>query len=68
MNLIKRDQPLAGRAGIFERRLERLVRLSREYVEELNPAGTLLLERCITATYLDLCDTGHQDIADRLTR
>ncbi len=44
--------------ALFIRRLERLVRLRREYSEDLNPLGLRLLDRAINATYKDLVDFG----------
>ena len=44
--------------ALFIRRLERLVRLRREYSEDLNPLGLRLLDRSISSTYKDLLDFG----------
>ena len=40
------------------RRLERLVRMRRDYFEDLNPQGVRLLDVGIMATYVDCCDVG----------
>ena len=42
----------------YIRRLERLVRLRRDFVDDLNPLGRALLDRSIQATYADCVDTG----------
>jgi len=47
--------------ALFIRRLERLVRLRREYSEDLNPLGLRLLDRAISSTYKDLIGFGAQD-------
>jgi hypothetical protein len=44
--------------ALFIRRLERLVRLRREYSEDLNPLGLRLLDRAISSTYKDLVGFG----------
>jgi len=46
--------------ALFIRRLERLVRLRREYSEDLNPLGLRLLDRAINSTYKDLVEFGAQ--------
>jgi hypothetical protein len=46
--------------ALFIRRLERLVRLRREYSEDLNPLGLRLLDRAINSTYKDLIELGAQ--------
>ena len=43
---------------LFVRRLERLVRLRREYSDDLNPLGLRLLDRAISSTYKDLIGFG----------
>jgi hypothetical protein len=43
---------------LFVSRLERLIRLRREYREDLNPLGIRLLDRAIYATYRDCIDYG----------
>jgi hypothetical protein len=43
---------------LFIRRLERLVRLRREYSDDLNPLGLRLLDRAISSTYKDLVEFG----------
>jgi hypothetical protein len=47
--------------ALFIRRLERLIRLRREYSEDLNPLGLRLLDRAINSTYKDLVQLGAQD-------
>jgi hypothetical protein len=47
--------------ALFIRRLERLVRLRREYSEDLNPLGLRLLDRAISSTYKDLLEFGAED-------
>jgi hypothetical protein len=47
--------------ALFTRRLERLIRLRREYSEDLNPLGLRLLDRAISSTYGDLIELGAQD-------
>lgn len=47
--------------ALFVRRLERLVRLRREYTEDLNPLGLRLLDRAINSTYKDCVDYGAED-------
>jgi hypothetical protein len=44
--------------ALFVRRLERLIRLRREYSEDLNPLGLRLLDRAIHSTYRDCIDYG----------
>jgi hypothetical protein len=46
---------------LFIRRLERLVRLRREYSDDLNPLGLRLLDRAISSTYKDLVEFGVED-------
>lgn len=43
---------------VFLRRLERLIRMRREYREDLNPLGIRLLDRAIEATFQDCIDFG----------
>ena len=38
---------------VFVRRLERLMRLRRDYLDDLNPLGLRLLDRALYATYRD---------------
>ncbi len=38
--------------------MERLIRLRREYSEDLNPLGLRLLDRAISSTYKDLVGFG----------
>jgi hypothetical protein len=47
--------------ALFTRRLERLVRLRREYSDDLNPLGLRLLDRAISSTYKDLIEFGAED-------
>jgi hypothetical protein len=49
--------------AIFLGRLQRLIRLRREYREDLNPLGLRLLDRAIDATYRDCIDYGAADAA-----
>ena len=42
----------------FLRRLERLIRMRRDYREDLNPLGIRLLDRAIEATFQDCVDFG----------
>jgi hypothetical protein len=42
----------------FVRRLERLLRMRRDYRDDLNPLGFRLLDRAIQATYQDCLDHG----------
>ena len=44
--------------ALYIRRLERLVRLRREYSDDLNPLGLRLLDRAIRSTYKDLVEFG----------
>jgi hypothetical protein len=58
--------PSSGRTkgqikATFVSRLERLVRLRREYNEDLNPLGLRLLDRAIYATYRDCIAFGAAD-------
>ena len=43
---------------IFVARLERLLRMRKDYREDLNPVGLRLLDRAIDATYRDCIDYG----------
>ena len=49
--------------ALFVSRLERLIRLRREYREDLNPLGIRLLDRAIYATYRDCCEYGAEEPA-----
>ncbi len=49
---------------IFLGRLQRLIRLRREYREDLNPLGLRLLDRAIDATFRDCVDYGASDAAE----
>ena len=42
----------------FLKRLERLIRMRRDYREDLNPLGIRLLDRAIEATFQDCVDFG----------
>jgi hypothetical protein len=44
--------------SFFVRRLERLVRMRKDYREDLNPLGLRLLDRAIYATYRDCIEYG----------
>jgi hypothetical protein len=50
--------------ALFVRRLERLIRLRRDYSEDLNPLGLRLLDRAIHSTYQDCIDYGARDEVD----
>lgn len=50
----------------FLGRLQRLIRLRREYREDLNPLGLRLLDRAIDATYRDCIDYGATDLARQI--
>jgi hypothetical protein len=45
------------------KRLERLLRLRRDYREDLNPVGLRLMDRAIYATYQDCIEYGAADRA-----
>ena len=66
---MSQDMPSSPRAeegqvkAIFLGRLQRLIRLRREYREDLNPLGLRLLDRAIDATYRDCVDFGAAEIA-----
>ncbi len=49
--------------AIFLGRLQRLIRLRREYREDLNRLGLSLLDRAINATYRDCIEYGAEDAA-----
>ena len=55
-----------GTTALFVTRLQRLLRLRREYCEDLNPLGLRLLDRAIYATYRDCVDYGAEDEAEAL--
>jgi hypothetical protein len=44
--------------ALFLERLERLIRMRRDYRDDLNPLGFRLLDRAIDATYQDCIDFG----------
>ena len=52
--------------ALFVSRLTRLIRLRKEYREDLNPLGLLLLDRSIQATFRDCIDFGAADQARAL--
>jgi hypothetical protein len=56
------DKPSRATEGttktVFIRRLERLMRLRRDYLDDLNPLGLRLLDRALYATYRDCLDYG----------
>jgi hypothetical protein len=58
------DWPSSPRAkegeikALFVARLERLIRLRKDYREDLNPLGLRLLDRSIYSTYRDCVDYG----------
>jgi hypothetical protein len=55
--------------ALFVRRLERLIRLRREYSEDLNPLGLRLLDRAIHSTYQDCIEYGARDeVKDLIAR
>ncbi|HEX5369903.1 MAG TPA: hypothetical protein VFY10_10860 [Dehalococcoidia bacterium] len=47
--------------ALFIRRLERLIRLRREYRDDLNPLGLRLLDRAIYSTFQDCLAYGAGD-------
>ena len=51
---------------LFLSRLERLIRLRKEYREDLNPLGIRLLDRAIYATYRDCIEYGAAEQASAL--
>lgn len=55
--------PEAQVKAVFLGRLQRLIRLHREYRDDLNPLGKRLMERAIDATYRDCIDAGAADSA-----
>jgi len=62
------ETPFASPAGEnlrrhYVRRLERLVRLRRDFEDDLNPLGIELLEKSIRATYCDCLANGAGDVA-----
>ena len=44
--------------ALFISRLERLLRMRKDYREDLNPLGLRLMDRAIDATYNDCVDFG----------
>ncbi len=71
MKSAERPSSSQGRTGgqiksLFVSRLERLIRLRREYNQDLNPLGLRLLDRAIYATYCDCIDYGAGDEAQAL--
>ncbi len=62
------ETPFASPAGEnlrrhYVRRLERLVRLRRDFEDDLNPLGLELLEKSIRATYRDCVANGAEGAA-----
>ena len=51
---------------VFIRRLERLMRLRRDYVDDLNPLGLRLLDRALYATYRDCLEYGATQQANEI--
>ena len=51
---------------VFIRRLERLMRLRRDYLNDLNPLGLRLLDRALYATYRDCLDYGANQEANEI--
>jgi hypothetical protein len=49
--------------AVFIARLERLLRMRKDYREDLNPLGLRLLDRAIDSTYRDCVDFGAADQA-----
>ena len=49
--------------AIFISRLQRLIRMRKDYRDDLNPLGFRLLDRAIDATYQDCLDFGAGDQA-----
>jgi hypothetical protein len=56
----------AETTALFIGRLQRLLRLRRDYREDLNPLGFRLLDRAIYATYRDCVDYGAEQRARTL--
>ena len=57
----EKPSPTSGQGltkALFVRRLARLIRLRREFSEDLNPLGLRLLDRSIWSTYQDCLDYG----------
>ena len=55
--------------ALFVRRLERLIRLRRDYSEDLNPLGLRLLDRAIHSTYQDCIVYGaHDEVTEMITQ
>ena len=63
----QRSSPAALTRGIYVQRLARLVRLRREFINDLNPLGLDMLDSAIRATYKDCLDFGATEQARRLT-
>ena len=60
---MKRPRCVDDNTSFFISRLRRLIRLRREYRDDLNPLGMRLLDRAIDATYGDCLDHGVADVA-----
>ncbi|HEY7270038.1 MAG TPA: hypothetical protein VH951_09440 [Dehalococcoidia bacterium] len=52
------SRPTRGLGNHYLSRLERLVRLRRDFENHLNELGVDILDRSIYATYRDCCDNG----------
>jgi hypothetical protein len=52
--------------AMFVQRLKRLIRVRRDYDEDLNSLGAELIDRAIYATYRDCVDYGASDEALKL--
>jgi hypothetical protein len=52
--------------AVFVRRLERLMRLRRDYIDDLNPLGLRLLDRALYATYRDCLEYGAANEANEI--
>jgi hypothetical protein len=55
----KSPRPAEAEAkAVYVRRLERLMRLRRDYIDDLNPLGLRLVDRALYATYRDCLEFG----------
>ena len=55
---LPRGGPTKAARRTFIKRLERLIRMRRDYREDLNPLGIRLLDRAIEGTFQDCVDFG----------
>jgi hypothetical protein len=55
-----------GLGNFYLTRLERLIRLRKDFDEHLNELGVDILDRSIYATYRDCVDSGAADSARRI--